>query len=164
MKKNSKNFAKSFDAFSNKVTKATGSPAAIISVFTFIILWGMTGPLFHFSDTWQLVVNTASSIITFLMVFIIQLSQNKDSAAVQLKLDELIAANLGASNRLIGVENLTEAELNVMKKLYIKQAEASKMKGDLFSAHSIDEAKQSGFDKVNIINVKKIHHGRRQKK
>ena len=72
--------------------------------------------------------------------------------------------NLGASNRLIGIENLTEAELNVMKKLYIKQAEASKMKGDLFSAHSIDEAKQSGSDKVNIINVKKIHHGRRPKK
>src|SRR6266700_3279402 len=102
-----------FDKVSNKVTRATGSPAAFLCALVIIIIWAITGPVFKYSDTWQLVINTGTTIITFLMVFIIQQSQNKDTAALQLKLNELIACNEKASNRLIVVEDLTDEELQV---------------------------------------------------
>ena len=95
-----------FEKFSAKVTKATGSSTAFIMAFAVIIAWVITGPVFNFSNTWQLVINTGTTIITFLMVFIIQQSQNKDTVAIQLKLNELIAATATASNRLINVEDL----------------------------------------------------------
>src|SRR6186997_2627195 len=104
-----------FNRFSGMVTKATGKPAAFIIALLIIIIWAVTGPIFGFSDTWQLVINTGTTIITFLMVFVIQHSQNKDTTAVQLKLNELIAASSTASNRLIDVEDLTEDELRVLK-------------------------------------------------
>src|SRR5882757_2074643 len=101
---------KQFDKFSSKVTNAAGSPTAFISAFLIIILWGVTGPVFRYSDTWQLAINTGTTIVTFLMVFVIQQSQNKDTKALHLKLNELIACNQGASNRLIDIEDLTSEE------------------------------------------------------
>jgi low affinity Fe/Cu permease len=129
-----------FDTFSARVTRVAGSPAAFFSAISIVILWGITGPLFHFSDTWQLVINTGTTIITFLMVFLIQQSQNKDTVAIHLKLNELIAATQGASNRLIEVEELTDAELQVLKKFYIQLSELAKKDSDLTCTHSIEEA------------------------
>lgn len=106
-----------FNNFSATVTKITGSVYVFIIAISVVIIWAITGPLFNFSDTWQLVINTGTTIITFLMVFVIQHSQNKDTVALQLKLNELIAASK-ASNELIGVEELTDEELEVIKKFY----------------------------------------------
>jgi low affinity Fe/Cu permease len=97
------------------VTKATGSPAAFILAFLVIIAWGFMGPIFNYSDTWQLVINTGTTIITFLMVFIIQQSQNKETTAIQLKLNELIAASSHASNRLVDVEELSAEDLDTSR-------------------------------------------------
>src|SRR6478752_2085654 len=113
--KHKKGIGKIFDHFSGAVTKVTGKPVAFIVAFFIIIIWALTGPIFRFSDTWQLVINTGTTIITFLMVFVIQQSQNKDTVAVHLKLNELIAATKGASNRLIDVEDLTPDELDKLK-------------------------------------------------
>ena len=107
------------------VTKSTGSPAAFIIAFSIIIVWIVTGPFFNFSDTWQLVINTGTTIITFLMVFVIQQAQNKDTMALHLKLNELIAATKGASNRLMDIEDLTEQELKALKIFYVKLAKLS---------------------------------------
>jgi low affinity Fe/Cu permease len=140
MANNKKGLAGVFDTFSTAVTKATGSPAAFILACLTIIIWGITGPIFHYSDTWQLVINTGTTIITFLMVFLIQQSQNKDTRAVQLKLNELIACNEKASNRLIVVEDLTEEELEVLKNFYVRLSELARKEKDLHRSHSIDEA------------------------
>src|SRR5260370_39407130 len=93
-------------------TMWTGSTGAFIGAVLVIVLWGATGPIFRYSDTWQLVINTGTTVVTFLMVFLIQRAQNRDALAVQLKLDEIVAALEGASNRLISVESLYEEELN----------------------------------------------------
>ncbi len=132
-----------FDRFSTKVTNATGSPSAFIGAFSVIIIWGITGPFFKFSDTWQLVINTSTTIITFLMVFVIQQSQNKDTKALHLKLNELIACNKLASNRLIDIEDLTSADIEVLKKYYVELASLSAKEKDLHATHSIDEAKEN---------------------
>jgi len=137
---NSKNFKAWFEKAAANVTKAAGSSTAFLIAVAVIIIWGATGPIFHYSDTWQLVINTGTTIITFLMVFIIQQSQNKDSLAIQLKLNELIASDEKASNRLIVVEDLTQEELEVLKKFYIKLSELAKKENDLHSSHSVDEA------------------------
>ena len=138
-----------FDWLSTRITKATGSPIAFLTALSLIIIWGVTGPIFDFSDTWQLVINTSTTIITFLMVFVIQQSQNKDTMALQLKMNELIAATKGASNRLIDIEDLTEEDLMVLKKFYIKLAQLSQSEIDLLATHSIDEAKDNHVDKIN---------------
>jgi low affinity Fe/Cu permease len=140
MKKKKKGILGLFDRFSKKVTKATGSPYAFVSAFIVIIIWAVSGPVFNFSDTWQLVINTGTTIITFLMVFIIQQSQNKDTIALQLKLNELIASSDKASNRLIDIEDLTEEELDKAKAFYRKLAELAEKEDDAFVSHSIDEA------------------------
>lgn len=106
-----------FNRFSTNVTRITGSVYTFITAIALIIIWVVTGPLFNFSDTWQLVINTGTTIITFLMVFIIQHSQNKDTVALQLKLNELIKVSKG-SNDLISIEDLTDEELALMKKFY----------------------------------------------
>ncbi|CAN5441942.1 hypothetical protein BH10BAC2_BH10BAC2_36270 [soil metagenome] len=103
-----------FERLAANVTKATGSTTAIIIAFGSVLLWACLGPVFHYSNDWQLVINTSTTIITFLMVFLIQKSQNKDSIAIQLKLNELVAAHEFASNRLVDVENITEEELKVI--------------------------------------------------
>jgi low affinity Fe/Cu permease len=138
MKKKSTSF---FEKFSAKITKATGKPLAFIIAAAIIIGWAIAGPLFNYSDTWQLVINTGTTIITFLMVFVIQQSQNKDTAAIQLKLNELIATSSAASNRLVDVEDLTADELEVLKKFYIKLAKMAKKESDIHQTHSIDEAR-----------------------
>ncbi len=152
-KKNSS--SKFFNRFSGVVTKATGKPGAFIIACAIIIIWGVTGPIFKFSDTWQLVINTGTTIITFLMVFVIQHSQNKDTVAIQLKLNELIAANQDASNRLIAIEDLTDEELEVIKKFYIHLSNSAKKEINVFATHSIDEAKRNTVNKIqrdSIIN------------
>ena len=131
--------ARLFNKISGWITRKTGSPVASISAFIVIILWAISGPLFNFSDTWQLVINTGTTIITFLMVFIIQQSQNKDTAAVQMKLNELIACNEKASNRLVDIEDLTEEEILLMKNFYIKLAEKAQEETNLHTSHSLDE-------------------------
>ena len=152
MRRKKKNaFSRFFNNFSNSVTKATGKPIAFIIAFLIIIIWAITGPIFHFSDTWQLVINTGTTIITFLMVFVIQHSQNKDTVAIQLKLNELIAASHDASNRLISIEDLTDDELEVLKKFYTHLAQLAKKERNVFTTHSIDEAKR----KNAIKNVEK---------
>lgn len=147
-KKANSGFSGIFDRFSNATTKATGSPAAFIIAFAIIIVWGITGPLFKFSDTWQLVINTGTTIITFLMVFVIQQSQNKDTMAIHLKLNELLAANKDASNRLIDIEDLTDHEIKVLKKFYVKLAEMAENDNDIFSTHSLDEASKNHENKL----------------
>jgi low affinity Fe/Cu permease len=143
MKKTNKKrgeFSLFFDRMATTVTKAAGRPAAFIIACTVVILWAITGPLFKFSDTWQLVINTGTTIITFLMVFIIQQTQNKDTIALQLKLNELIASSGLASNNLVSVEDLTTEELEVLKKFYSRLASLAKKEKDIHSSHSIDEA------------------------
>jgi low affinity Fe/Cu permease len=129
-----------FEVFASKVTQATGSTTAFIIAFFVVIVWGITGPFFHYSENWQLVINTGTTIITFLMVFLIQKSQNKDSLAIQLKLNELVAAHEFASNRLGNVENMSEEELRVIKKYYCQLSEFTKNEESLQQSHSIDEA------------------------
>ncbi len=129
-----------FHKFSNAVARASGRPVASVLAFVLIIGWAVAGPFFGFSSTWQLVINTCTTIITFLMVFVIQQSQNKDTMALQLKLNELIASQKNASNRLIDIEDLTSEELEVLKKFYIKLSVLSAKDNNLHSSHSIDEA------------------------
>jgi low affinity Fe/Cu permease len=138
--KSKKGLSKFFDRVATRVTHFAGRPGAFITALLFILIWAGTGPFFHFSTTWQLVVNTGTTVVTFLMVFIIQQSQNKDTLALQLKLNELIACNEKASNRLIVIEDLTEEELMVLKKFYVKLSDLAERENDLHSSHSIDEA------------------------
>ena len=134
---------KLFDKIASKVTRATGSPAAFAIAAIVIIVWAVTGPVFHFSDTWQLVINTGTTIITFLMVFIIQQSANKDTVAIHLKLNELIAANKNASNQLVDIEDLTETELETVKKFYVRLADKAEAEDDLTRTHTFAEADQN---------------------
>ncbi|MES2328863.1 MAG: low affinity iron permease family protein [Bacteroidota bacterium] len=146
LKKRSR-FVQWFEKISSRVTKATGSPSAVLIAAAVIILWLVTGPVFHYSDTWQLVINTGTTIVTFVMVFIIQHSQNKDTTAIQLKLNELIATNSKSSNRLVNIEDLSEEELDTLKGFYITLSELSKDEKDIFKSHSIDEAEENNRDK-----------------
>src|SRR5580700_11226801 len=107
-----------FRRFAHTTAEVVGRPLAFILAVAVIALWAVTGPIFHFSDTWQLVINTGTTIITFLMVFLIQRSQNKDSIAIHLKLNELILTHELASNRLVAVEDISEEELRVLQKFY----------------------------------------------
>ena len=150
MKKKPRLLSKFFDRFSSSITKATGRPGAFIIAVILILAWGISGPIFKFSTTWQLVINTGTTIITFLMVFLIQQSVNKDTMAMQLKLNELIASDNYASNRLIDIEELTEEELEIIKKFYRQLSKLSKQKNDLHSTHSLDEAKQKFDKKIKI--------------
>lgn len=129
-----------FENISHFATHWTGSPVAFILAASVIIAWLVTGPVFKFSDTWQLIINTGTTIVTFLMVFLIQQSQNKESLAVQLKLNEIVAALEGASNRMVDVESLTEDELEVIHDHYHKLAQVAKRDLDIGRSHSIEEA------------------------
>ena len=129
-----------FERFSVKVTKATGSTAAFIAAMAIVVIWAICGPFFHYSETWQLVINTGTTIITFLMVFLIQKAQNKESMAIQLKLNELVAAHDFASNRLVDIEDMTEEELKVIQRYYVQLSKLSQKEESLQRSHSIDEA------------------------
>ena len=126
--------------FATLATYWTGSTPAFICALGVILIWLITGPIFHFSDTWQLVINTATTIVTFLMVFLIQRAQNKDALAVQLKLNEIVAALEGASNRLISAEDLSEPELKVLHIHFQRLAEMAKRDSHVNVSHSIEEA------------------------
>jgi low affinity Fe/Cu permease len=128
------------ERFSETVTRWTGGSAAFAIACLVIVAWGVSGPLFGFSDTWQLVINTGTTIVTFLMVFLIQRTQNKDSLALHLKLNELVAAVAGASNRLIDVEDLTEQELHVLHTHYQRLVNLAKRDARFDQSHSVDEA------------------------
>src|SRR4051812_13930287 len=129
-----------FETISHYCTVFTGSTSAFIIALCTIIVWLITGPLFNFSDTWQLVINTGTTIITFLMVFLIQRAQNKDSRAIHLKLNELIASLKGPSNRLVDVEDLNESELETLAVYYRKLSVLAQKEKDLSVSHSIEEA------------------------
>lgn len=131
-----------FEQFSNAATKFTGSSTAFIIALLTVLIWAVTGPLFQYSETWQLVINTGTTIITFLMVFLIQKAQNKDGKAIQLKLNELLAANERASNRMVDIEDLTEKELDQLHKFYVTLAQLSKQETDIHCSHSIDAAEE----------------------
>ncbi len=125
---------------SRHATAAAGSSPAFAIAALVIVVWAALGPIFRFSDTWQLVINTGTTIVTFLMVFLIQRSQNKDSLALHLKLNELVAALEGASNRLIDAEGLTEAELELLHKHYRQLSDLTRKEESLTKSHSIEEA------------------------
>src|SRR5437763_3686429 len=129
-----------FDKMATKITKASGRPAAFIIACVIVIVWLVTGPIFNFSDTWQLVINTGTTIITFLMVFIIQQTQNKDTIALQIKLNELIASSEFASNRLVDVEDLTTDDLEMLKNFYIKLSTLARKEHDIHASPSLAEA------------------------
>jgi low affinity Fe/Cu permease len=138
-KKRSK-LAEILERFSLKATQATGTSTAFILAFMVIVVWGITGPVFGFSDTWQLVINTGTTIVTFLMVFLIQRAQNKDALAIHLKLNEIVAALEGSSNRLIDVEDFTEEDIKTLHQYYKRLATMAKKDLDITKSHSIEEA------------------------
>ena len=138
-----------FDKFSSKVANFTGTSIAFIAAFAFVIIWAVTGPLFHFSVTWQLIINTGTGITTFLMVFVIQRDQNKDTLAIQLKLNELIASTKGASNKILNIEDLTEDKLKVLKKSYRKLGEISEKDEMPGSEKKISGVKKGSSTKAN---------------
>ncbi|MGM9478098.1 low affinity iron permease family protein [Pedobacter sp. GSP4] len=144
-----------FESISNQITCWTGSPWAFIIAFGIVIIWAVSGPLFHYSDTWQLVINTGTTIVTFLMVFLIQKTQNKDSKAIQLKLNELLAASRFASNRMVDIEDLTEAELDTLRKYYQKLSEVAEKDDDIHKSHSIDSAEKLAEKKSQAPKRKK---------
>jgi low affinity Fe/Cu permease len=137
-----------FEKLASKITCWTGSSMAFGCASFVVIAWLVSGPIFHYSDTWQLVINTGTTIITFLMVFLIQKSQNKDSKAIQIKLNELIAASRHTSNRIVDVEDLTEDELDVLHKFYASLAESAKKDKDIHTSHSIDAANRNHNEKL----------------
>ncbi len=136
----SKSLSRRMETFSAAVTGWTGSTTAFVLALGAVLIWLLTGPLFHFSDTWQLVINTATTVITFLMVFLIQRAQNKSARAVELKLNELIAAVDGASNRLIDAERLSEEEMEQLHEHFQELVRMAKREGKLTLSHSIEEA------------------------
>ena len=128
-----------FDRFASSVTRGAGSPLAFALAFITVVVWAAVGPIFHYSENWQLVINTGTTIVTFLMVFLIQQSQNKDSVAIHLKLNELLAANRRASNRMIGIEDLDEQDLREVAEFYVRLAARAKQAGTIKETHSIDD-------------------------
>jgi low affinity Fe/Cu permease len=152
-KKKRNTLGQTLERFSRKATEATGTSTAFILACLVIIVWIATGPLFHFSDTWQLVINTGTTIVTFLMVFLIQRSQNKDALAIHLKLNEIVAALEGASNRLIDVEDLTEDEIKTLHTHYQSLVSMAKKDLQLTMSHSIEEAEAR-----HQIKHKRYHH------
>lgn len=139
-RKKSRHISQMLEQFAHRVTVWSGSSLAFIVALSVVVVWAITGPLFKFSDTWQLVINTGTTIATFLMVFLIQRSQNKDALAIHLKLNEIVAALEGASNRLIDIEDLTEEEVETLHKHYRKLVQMTKRDSDIRHSHSVEEA------------------------
>jgi len=130
-----------FETMSSIVTRWAGSTPAFGVALAVIVTWAIIGPVFHFSDTWQLVINTGTTIVTFLMVFLIQRSQNKDSLAIHIKLNEIVAALEGASNRLIDAESLSEDELRILETYYSELSKLAAKEGNVTVSHSVEEAR-----------------------
>ena len=147
-----------FERMSSAVTAWTGSASAFATALAIVVAWAITGPVFHYSNTWQLVINTGTTIVTFLIVFLIQRTQNKDSLALQLKLNELVAVMEGASNRLIDVEDLDEDELKTLHEYYGRLAEMAKNDNILGESHSLDEAAERHSTKVAARRKHRASH------
>jgi low affinity Fe/Cu permease len=141
---------KALEELAHRATEWTGGSWAFGVALATILIWAITGPVFRFSDTWQLVINTGTTVITFLMVFLIQRSQNKDSRAVHLKLNEIVAALQGASNRLINVEDLTETEIRLLHEHYQQLVTMAKRDVSLTVSHSVEEAEQRHRSKTRL--------------
>ena len=123
----------------SNVVNIAGRTLTVVVVFLFVLAWAISGFFLHFSARWEMIIGTMSSVVTVLMVFLILKSQNKDSLSIQLKLNELVAANESASNRLVNVEGMTEDELKVIQKYYSKLSDFAHKQGTLQESHSIDE-------------------------
>ena len=149
-------FSQFFERFASKATQVTGSSGAFLIALSTVIVWVITGPLFGYSDTWQLVINTGTTIITFLMVFLIQKSQNKDSLAMQIKLNELLAVNRKASNRLLNVEDLSEDELRALHAFFGRLADKAKTESNLSISHSIEEAEEIHEEKMEELEERQL--------
>ncbi|TWG81766.1 low affinity Fe/Cu permease [Cupriavidus gilardii J11] len=136
-----------FEWFAAQATRGAGSPVAFgLAVFV-VLAWAVTGPIFHYSETWQLVINTATTIITFIMVFLIQQAQNKDSLAVHLKLNELLASHRHASSRLVAIEDLDEEDLKKLAAFYRQLSELAEQENDIGRTHGLDDALQTHVEK-----------------
>ena len=136
-----------FGRFAEKITQYSGSTPVFVAALSLVLVWAATGPLFHYSETWQLVINTGTTIITFLMVFLIQRAQNKDSLVLHLKLNEVLAATKGASNRLINAQDFTEEEIKTLHRFYCILAEKARQENDLGKTHSVEEAEENAGQK-----------------
>ena len=136
------------ERLSRAATRGAGSSEAFALAIAVVLVWVATGPFFHYSDTWQLVINTGTTVVTFLMVFLIQRSQNKDSQAVHLKLNEIVAALEGASNRLIDVESMSEAELRTLHDYYQRLVVLTREELSLTRSHSVEEAEKRALRKL----------------
>ena len=154
MKKNSSSAAPFFERVSERVTRWAGSTLAFMIGVAIIVVWGALGPVFGYSNTWQLVINTGTTIVTFLMVFLIQRSQNKDALAIHLKLNELVAAVRGASNRLIDAEAFSEEELRTLERFYGELAQLARQDSDFARSRSIEEARSRHALKLE----ERLHH------
>jgi low affinity Fe/Cu permease len=150
-----------FERLSKTITSWSGSTWAFGLAVLIIAVWGVTGPIFNYSDTWQLIINTGTTIVTFLMVFLIQRSQNKDSLAIQIKLNELLASQKGASNQLINLEDLSEEELSELHQRFAKLSERLGRASDDCEAHSIIEAREAVEEAKNTLND--VRHVRKRK-
>src|SRR5262245_50556135 len=140
-------FGQLMESLSERVTRWTGTTNAFMLALAVVVLWAILGPVFHFSNTWQLVINTGTTIITFLMVFLIQRTQNKDALAIHLKLNEIVAAMKGASNRLIDAEALSEKELQTLERYYAELTKLAKKDVKVTDSHSIEEARAAHSEK-----------------
>ena len=130
------------ERFSEAAMRWTGTDAAFAIALVIVVVWAMLGPVFRLSDTWQLTINTGTTIVTFLMVFLIQRSQNKESLAIHLKLNEIVAALHGASNRLIEAERFSEKDLETLQKHYKELAQLARAEEDVTESHSVEEARE----------------------
>ena len=158
MPRNNRNKLSAFlEKFSHRATVATGTSVAFVLAVLVILVCLISGPIFRYSDTWQLVINTGTTIITFLMVFLIQRAQNKDALAIHLKLNEIVAALEGASNRLIDVEDLTEPEIDALRSYYKRLIELARKDDVLTTTHSIEEAatRHGTKYKLRVVNKRK---------
>jgi low affinity Fe/Cu permease len=141
-RKSRHSLAQRVEDLSKVITRFTGTTTAFGLAVGVVVGWALLGPIFRFSDTWQLVINTSTTIVTFLMVFLIQRTQNKDSLAIHLKLNELVSAMQGASNRLIDVEALSEKDLATLHRYYAELTHLARTAGDVTESHSVEEARQ----------------------
>ncbi len=129
-----------FESFAGKVSKQAGSTYAFSLALLAVLVWAVSGPFFNYSEEWQLVINTGTTIITFLMVFLIQKAQNKDSLAIHLKMNELIASHRSSSNRLVNIENMSEEEMQIVQKYYRELNNKCLEQNDLKNSHSLEES------------------------
>jgi low affinity Fe/Cu permease len=151
----SNNNGSAFEKASNAITTFSSTSTMFAIALGVILVWMVTGPIFNYSNTWLLIVNTGTSIITFLMVFLIQKAQNKESIAVQLKLNELIASNNKASNRLLNIQDLSEDQLNTLYEHYQKLVELTQLAASNTQSHSVEDAIESKREEQALEDANK---------